>query len=181
MSFDLHAQVAETFRREHNVDYGYRRLETLGFAAEVFEDESVWRKQVKGAPSWVDCKPSEVQQLGTTDTTAQVHPFLFVNALIDAAKKNTGGKTQICIGTVSGLTVYEDADGTRIKGIIVGRTEHEFDVVIIAAGPWTQYASTWNSLVGGTSGPLSTKTMGLDILKQISGERYHSVTIKAKV
>lgn len=127
-------------------------------------------------PDWVDCSPHATHVLGTTDTTAQVHPLQFVHALLEVAGKKTCGRTKVHIGTVGGLVLSELPDGAlSVKGVVVDGQEQEFDHVILAAGPWSQYVPDW--CITGSQ----TEANSLDLLRQIGGERYHSVTMKAKV
>src|SRR5207245_958163 len=65
-------------------DYGYRRLDTFMVAAR--ERGSLSGGHRVPAPSWLDGAGVVTGALGSTDTTAQVHPARFTTALLDAAR-----------------------------------------------------------------------------------------------
>ena len=79
-SFALHAALA----RELPTDYGYRRVDTFMLAA---RERGVvpGGHRVTAPPRWLDGAGIVTAALGSTDTTAQVHPARFTAALIDAA------------------------------------------------------------------------------------------------
>jgi glycine/D-amino acid oxidase-like deaminating enzyme len=70
-SFALHARLAE----ELGGDWGYRPLDTFGG---IVGSASSQRHDL----SWVSDRVSIRQRLGSTETTAQVHPARFTRALI---------------------------------------------------------------------------------------------------
>src|ERR1051326_6398458 len=80
-SFALHAALA----RELPADYGYRRMDTFMLAAHESKAMTGGDRRVT-APSWHDGAGVVVDALGSTETTAQVHPARFTTALIDAAR-----------------------------------------------------------------------------------------------
>jgi glycine/D-amino acid oxidase-like deaminating enzyme len=88
-SFALHAELA----RAVGTDYGYRRMDTFMLAAR--ERESVSGRHRVPAPDWIDGAGVVTAELGSTETTAQVHPARFTAALIEAAP------ARVCIGVVS--------------------------------------------------------------------------------
>src|SRR5213593_229943 len=67
-SFALHAQLA----RELGTDYGYRRVDTFMLAAR--ERGVIAGGDRVPAPAWLDGAGVVSAALGTTETTAQVHP-----------------------------------------------------------------------------------------------------------
>ena len=81
LSFALHAELA----REIGSDYGYRRMDTYMLAAR--EKGAVAGGHRIPAPRWIDGPAIVAGALGSTETTAQVHPALFTTALIDAARE----------------------------------------------------------------------------------------------
>jgi glycine/D-amino acid oxidase-like deaminating enzyme len=107
-SFTLHARLAG----ELGTDYGYRRVDTFAMAAREQGDV-----RFLGA-------------LGSTDTTAQVHPARFTTALIDAARARGAA---LRIGVVQGVV---QRDGVA-RGVTVDGVTLEADAVVLALGPWT--------------------------------------------
>jgi len=92
--------------------------------------------------------------LGSTETTAQVHPARFTTALLDAARSK--GAT-LRLGVVEGVTVHDGA----ARGVQVSGETLAADAVVLALGPWT-------SRVG----------RGLD-LPTVRGLKGYSVTLAA--
>src|SRR5262245_29913940 len=123
-SFALHAELA----RELGTDYGYRRVDTFMLAAR--ERGVIAGGHRTEAPRWLDGAGVVTAALGTTETTAQVHPRRFTEALLDAARAR---------GSALRLGVVEDVvarDGGTV-GIRVGGETIEADAVVLAMGPWT--------------------------------------------
>jgi len=106
-------------------------------------------------PGWVDGNVSKSNNIGETSNTAQVHPYLFTNALVDSAK--TKGAV-VKIGCVQGFEVVDD----QVKGVIVDGEVMLADAVVIAMGPWTKYA---------------LKYLGIDNVNFFS-YRAHSITMR---
>jgi len=104
-SFALHAELA----REIGIDYGYRRVETFMLRAR------------EAGPV------AHLGALGTTETTAQIHPAQFTSALVKAS-----GAT-VRMGRVEDLL---GGDG-RATGVRVDGAALEADAVVLAMGPWT--------------------------------------------
>jgi glycine/D-amino acid oxidase-like deaminating enzyme len=116
-SFALHAQLAA----ELGGDWGYRRMTT-------FSGDLVDRATLH-------------QRLGTTETTAQVHPGAFTAALMRAAE--TRGAS-LRMGEVTGLV----QEAGRVRGVAVDGEPLAGDAVVIAMGPWSILASQWLRLPG---------------------------------
>ncbi|MBM3218852.1 MAG: FAD-binding oxidoreductase [Candidatus Rokubacteria bacterium] len=119
-SFALHAELA----RELKTDYGYRGMDTFMLAARE-------RGRLGGGhrvtpPSWLDGDGVVHAALGTSETTAQVHPARFTQALVDGARAH--GAT-LRIGVVEDVLV---SGGVRVDG-----AELSADAVVVAMGPWT--------------------------------------------
>ena len=126
-SFALHAKLA----RELGADYGYRRLDTFMVAAR--ERGGVSGGHRVTAPQWVDGAGAVTGALGTTETTAQVHPARFTTALLDAARAR---------GSTLRLGVVEEViqrDGVA-RGVRIGGATLDADAVVLAMGPWTTQA-----------------------------------------
>src|SRR5712691_7687946 len=124
-SFKLHAELA----KELETDYGYRRVDTFMLAAR--ERGSVGGGHRVAAPRWLDGAGVVTAALGSTETTAQIHPARFTSALLDAAR------AQLRIGVVEEIVQRDGvARGVRIDGETI-----EGDAVILALGPWTSRAA----------------------------------------
>jgi len=123
-SFALHAVLA----RELGTDYGYRPMDTFMLAAR--ERGAIAGSHRVEAPPWLDGAAVVTGALGTTETTAQVHPRRFTEALLDAASARG---TALRPGVVEDV-IREDhaARGVRVDGEAV-----EADAVVLAMGPWT--------------------------------------------
>ena len=124
-SFALHAELA----KELATDYGYRRMDTFMLAAR--ERGTLTGGHRVAAPRWLDGSGIVTATLGSTETTAQVTPAPFTQALIDGARAH-GAKLHIGVvedlvrrdGAVAGVVT---ADGRALDG----------DAVVLAMGPWT--------------------------------------------
>jgi glycine/D-amino acid oxidase-like deaminating enzyme len=128
-SFALHAQLAE----EIAGDWGYRRMTTYaGFAA-----AQTGRRSAAGSfhLDWVAEDVSLSQRLGGTQTTAQVHPGRFTQALVEAAQPHA----ELHLGQVTGML----RDGGRVERVDVDGDTLAGDAVVIAMGPWSVLAARW--------------------------------------
>lgn len=177
MSYRLHAELAA----EHDgaKRWGFRQVYCGSLAANGRsigkEGRNGWsklpkignghtkRKGVK-VPDALDWFAPETitsySQMGTPETTAQVHPYLFTTSMASLAEEKG---VQIILGSVSSI----DRTSGSINSITYASKETKEQVtitdvtdVIVTAGPWTQH-----------------------VLPEapISATRAHSVTIKADV
>lgn len=133
-SFDLHADLAENL----GIEWGYRRVDTLGVAASPHRDLS--RLRAESPPDWLGSDAAVHGVLGTMETTAQVTPDLFTKGMMAAS----GATLQA--GVVEGVRVSED--GGRVSGVQVDGEVLEADAVVIAMGPWSILACQWLPLPG---------------------------------
>jgi glycine/D-amino acid oxidase-like deaminating enzyme len=128
-SFTLHAELAATLDGR----WDYRRLDTLAVVASA-------RRRLDaaagGLPDWVARDAALQQQLGTTRTTAQVHPEKFTRGMMAAA---IAGGARVQTGEVSGLVRAAD----RVTGVLVDGVAIEADAVLLAMGPWSVLACQW--------------------------------------
>jgi glycine/D-amino acid oxidase-like deaminating enzyme len=124
LSFALHAELA----REIPADYGYRRMNTYMLAAR--ETGAVAGGHRIPAPGWIDGPAIVAGALGSTETTAQVHPALFTRALIEAAQAHGA---QLRKGVVEAVATRDRA----VRGATVDGETLEADAVVLAMGPWT--------------------------------------------
>ncbi len=125
-SFALHTRLAE----EIGGDWGYRRLTTYGGLAGL-------RRRGDGyGIDWLSPGVTVNQRLGSTETTAQVHPGKFTAAMMRAAEARGA---ELHPGEVSAVVLRNGrAAGVEVDGEIV-----EGDAVVIAMGPWSIFAAEW--------------------------------------
>ena len=147
-SFALHARLA----RQLGADYGYRRMDTFMLAAR--ERGTIAGGHRVAAPHWLDGAGVVTASLGSTETTAQVHPARFTAALIDAARAR---------GSALRIGVFEGViqKGGAARGVRVDGETIEADAVVLAMGPWTGRAARGLSLprIGGLKGYSVTLAM----------------------
>lgn len=127
-SFALHAQLAEKI----GGDWGYRRLTTYGGAAGLRHHRSAYDI------GWLSTDITVLQRLGSTETTAQVHPRQFTAAMMQAAQAQGA---ELRLGQVAG--VVRSRDGASVKGVEVDGEFVEGDAVVVAMGPWSILAAEW--------------------------------------
>ena len=127
-SFALHATLAQTL----DGDWGYRRMTTYAGAI----GRPAARSRPGPAPGWISPEITIDGQLGSTTTTAQVHPAAFTTALMHAATQRGAVLRR---GEATGLLRRQD----RITGVQVDGAALEADAVVIAMGPWSIRAASW--------------------------------------
>lgn len=132
-SFALHAELAEELGGE---SWGYRRLDTFG-AFVSSQSRALSRPRASGV-DWIADTVVVDRQLGSTATTAQVHPGAFTTAMMRAAEAR-GAKLRR--GAVTDLVF--GADRSRLRGVEVDGDALEGDAVVIAMGPWSIVAAGW--------------------------------------
>jgi glycine/D-amino acid oxidase-like deaminating enzyme len=147
-SFALHAELA----RQLDTDYGYRRMDTFMLTAR--ERGTVPGGHRVPAPKWLDGDGVVTAELGSTETTAQVHPARFTTALLDAARERG---CALRVGVVTGVIV----DQGQVRGVSVNGQSLEGDAVVLAMGPWT------------------SRCAGNLRLPKVSGLKGYSVTLEA--
>ncbi|KAG2171356.1 hypothetical protein INT43_009017 [Umbelopsis isabellina] len=126
-SFQLHEQLAKELDGEA---YGYRRVDTYA----VTIGSSATGKKINKI-AWLDTeKVAAASSMGTTKSTAQVHPYKFTNALIDDSKKRG---VQVRIGQGVKSLIYDDSL-KKMKGVVLDDdSEIEGDAVVVCMGPWS--------------------------------------------
>ena len=128
-SFALHAELHTALGGDH----GYRRVDTFMMTARERGDLSAARaaRRAIPGPEWLDGPGGVVTAvLGSTETTAQIHPARFTAALVAAVEARGGA---LRIGVVDGMIERDGAAG----GVSVSSEALEADAVVLAAGPWT--------------------------------------------
>ena len=131
-SFALHAELAATL----GIDWGHRRLDTLGVAASPRRDLSRLRRHA--APDWLGPQAAVHGALGTPETTAQVTPDLFTKGMLAASG------AALLEGAVEGIAIE---DGRAVGAVVDGATVAA-DGVVVAMGPWSILACQWLPLPG---------------------------------
>jgi glycine/D-amino acid oxidase-like deaminating enzyme len=131
-SFALHARLAE----EVPGDWGYRRLDTYGGFANF---PGLGRQVRTGRDlAWLSDRVTIGQALGSPQTTAQVHPARFTDAMMGAAEAQGAALRR---GRVTGIVRRSNPD--RAVGVEVDGDIIEGDAVVIAMGPWSILAAQW--------------------------------------
>jgi len=131
-SFELHGSLAASLGR----DWGYRRVETLSVVASARRDVAGYRNLP--SPGWLGGKATVCGRIGTPQTTAQINPAAFTNAMMAAAIDNGAA---LVAGCVDGI-VLSPGSG-RAAGAIVDGAVLASDAVVIALGPWSMLACRW--------------------------------------
>ena len=80
------------------------------------------------------------RQLGSPETTAQVHPARFTETLMRAAQVRGA---RLVIGEALGLARGE---GGAVRGVVVDGEAIAADAVVLAMGPWSLRAAGWADL-----------------------------------
>jgi glycine/D-amino acid oxidase-like deaminating enzyme len=156
-SFVLHAQLA----KEVGDDWNYRQVTTYGGSMGLVPHRSPY------SVGWLSSGVSIAQRLGSTETTAQVHPGKFTVAMMRAAKVH-GGKLRH--GEVTGLPLR----GPRVVGVEIDGEAIAGDAVVVAMGPWSILAAQWlplpavfglkgHSLVFETGDKVSAEALFLEV------------------
>lgn len=157
-SFNLHRVLSEELNGPQS--YGYRPLTTLSLAITESSSSSgspLYKTPGPKLPSWVDGPAKIPRTIGTTETTAQVHPQLFTKTLLNKAAEEYG--LEVVIGR---LEEVEVADGRARAVVLEGGTRMEADAVVLALGPWTSKLSLLSSLF------------------RVSGLKAHSIILEPK-
>lgn len=124
-SFALHRSLAASL--DGASAYGFRPVHTLSICLPSQPGPASPHPLL---PSWVDPSASSAppRELGTPDTTAQVHPGLFTKAVLVASG------AEVVIGEVERVIVR---DG-RVAGVgVKGHGVVDADAVVLALGPWS--------------------------------------------
>ncbi|XP_050208288.1 putative oxidoreductase C1F5.03c [Mercurialis annua] len=160
-SFNLHRSLAQELNGAEL--YGYRPLTTLSLTVTESnnQNQNQSSKSDKNIPSWIDGHARSPRTIGTSETTAQVHPKLFTEAILSKAVKDHG--VEVVIGKVERVEVAVVEDVGRVEAVVLeGGRVIKCDDVVLALGPW--------------SGKFET----LRDLFRVYGLKAHSVVIEPK-
>ncbi|KAJ4962591.1 hypothetical protein NE237_022530 [Protea cynaroides] len=139
-SFNLHRSLANEL--DGNQAYGYRPLHALGLT--LTEDIQKQRSITSSSdlPAWVDGPACNPKSMGTTETTAQIHPQLFTRTLLSTAVARYG--VEVVIGEVEMVEV----EGGQAQGVVLkgGDRVIAADAVVLALGPWSSRLPLLSSL-----------------------------------
>ncbi|KAM3397071.1 putative oxidoreductase TDA3 [Capsicum galapagoense] len=158
-SFNLHCSLAEELNGPQS--YGYRPLTTLSVSvseSSLSSSSSASNQTGPGPlPSWVDGPAKSPRTIGSTSSTAQVHPQLFTKTLLSKAVNEYG--VEVVIGKAERVELAEG----KTRGVVLedGR-EIVADAVLLALGPWTKRFSLLGSIF------------------TIYGIKAHSIVLKPK-
>ncbi|VVB18217.1 unnamed protein product [Arabis nemorensis] len=126
-SFNLHRSLAEELNGVES--YGYRPVTTLSLTVKESS------KPISGGsdlPAWIDGPVKSPSTIGTTETTAQVHPQLFTRKLLSTATKKYG--VEVVIGKLEEVRV----ELGRVDSVLLeGGRVIDTDAVVLAMGPWS--------------------------------------------
>ncbi|WZZ62938.1 putative oxidoreductase TDA3 isoform X2 [Brassica napus] len=151
-SFDLHRSLAEELNGVES--YGYRPLTTLSVT--VTESKPVSSGGL-GLPDWVNGPVKSPSTIGTTQTTAQVHPQLFTRKVLSTAVEKYG--VEVVIGRLEEVRVEQG----RVDSVVLeGGRVIEADSVVLAMGPW------------------SDKLEMLSSVFRVYGTKAHSIVLEPK-
>ncbi|GJX84003.1 putative oxidoreductase TDA3 [Tanacetum coccineum] len=150
-SFNLHRSLAEELNGGEV--YGYRALDTLSLS--VTESDNP-RGRKSTLPAWIDGPAKSPKSIGTTVTTAQVHPQLFTRRLMEAAVAEYG--VEVVIGKVKSV----ETNDREVAAVVEGGGVIGGDAVVLALGPWTSKFSLVSSVV------------------RIHGVKAHSIVLEPK-
>ncbi|KAL0450393.1 UNVERIFIED_CONTAM: putative oxidoreductase C1F5.03c [Sesamum latifolium] len=139
-SFNLHRSLAQELNGAEL--YGYRPVTTLSLSiTETASSAQTNRKSGPNIPSWIDGPAKGPRTIGTTETTAQVHPQLFTKTLLSKAVEEYGLKV-----VIAKLERVEVAEGEAKAVVLEGGGAIDADAVVLALGPWTGKLSLLSSL-----------------------------------
>jgi glycine/D-amino acid oxidase-like deaminating enzyme len=118
------------------------------------------RRHVPAELDWLSDGVIIASRLGTTETTAIVHPRKFTSAIMRAAR---GQGAELREGRVTGLV--RRADGSAVRGVEVDGGVIEADAVVVAMGPWSLLAARWMVVpaVFGQRSPSIVYDLGSDV------------------
>ncbi|ERM99286.1 hypothetical protein AMTRI_Chr02g253920 [Amborella trichopoda] len=149
-SFRLHQTLAQELDGPRA--YGYRPLNALSLT--FSEQPNAYKVVAGGVSPWIDGPVRRLSTIGTPETTAQVHPKLFSETLLRAARDRYG--VEVVMGEVESVEV----EGGRVRGVLVGGELLPADAVVLALGPWSNRLPLLSSIF------------------RVSGVKAHSIVLE---
>ena len=144
-SFELHARLADEHNGEEN--WGYRKVTSADCDTVRYHNEAQLQQNPVTATrgglispddlDWV--KSSVFKWFKPLGDTAQVHPYLFTNAVLRLALE-----AGVELITGQALSITRSENGKEVKSVLFRDPQHEDSRelpatnVILAAGPWTR-------------------------------------------
>lgn len=157
-SFNLHRSLAQ--KLDGPQSYGYRPLNSLSVSITEHQQNPSSSSKASGnskIPSWVDGPARNPRTIGTTETTAQVHPQLFTRTLLSTAIANYG--VEVVIGKLERVEI----GGGRVESVVLeGGRVIDADEVVLSLGPWSGRFSLLSSIF------------------RVSGLKAHSIVLEPK-
>jgi glycine/D-amino acid oxidase-like deaminating enzyme len=160
-SFGLHAALPGVLAG----DWGYRRM--TAYSGFVVPERDA-RRHLPAELGWLSDSVVIQSRLGTTETTAIVHPRAFTVAMMSAALAHGA---ELRHGRVTGIV--RTADGSTVKGVEVDGGVVESDAVVVAMGPWSVMAWLALPLVSGQRSPSLVYDTGADVPAEALFLEYH--------
>ncbi|KVI02718.1 FAD dependent oxidoreductase [Cynara cardunculus var. scolymus] len=136
-SFGLHRSLAEELNGREL--YGYRPVNALSLS--IAESENPPRSRKSKLPPWIDGPAKTPKTIGTTETTAQVHPQLFTRTLMEKAVAEYGAEVVI------GKLLSVETGGGKISAVVEGGGVIDGDAVVLALGPWSSKLTLLSSII----------------------------------
>lgn len=129
VSFQLHQDLANDLDGFNS--YGYRPLSTFSIVFDTSRDE---QGETPEEVEWINRDiVRSFEEIGCTETTAQLNPELFTHKLIEEAKKT--GRVEVRIG--HGVSELIFKDGT-VTGVKLDNDENlNADKTVVCMGPWS--------------------------------------------
>jgi glycine/D-amino acid oxidase-like deaminating enzyme len=152
-SFALHAELPGAI----GDDWSYGR--TTAYSGHILRDRDPRRHAPSGL-GWLADGIAISHCVGTSETTATVHPRKFTAAIMRAAQKHGA---ELRTGVVTGLV--RGGSESIVRGVEVAGSTTEADATVIAMGPWSGLASEWLPLpdVYGQQSPSIVYDTGGDV------------------
>ena len=155
LSWEMHEAAVASFPPGVRESVGYRKIRTvmaaLGRDGDVVRDgEEMERVLGAGDAGWMDGDGiAEVEVADEGEGTAQITPYPYVMALLEAARGVDGVEIEVREGTrVVGF--HPKGEGKGVGGVVVeGGEVVEGDDVVIAMGPWSGMVNQWLSELEG--------------------------------
>ncbi|CAO3610755.1 unnamed protein product [Cunninghamella blakesleeana] len=141
-SFKLHEQLSEILKGEKR--YGYRNVDTYSITMTDDSDDITRKPSNKEdyVPWLYQHRITHIDRLAEKSETAQVHPKLFTETVIEQAQAT--GKVELITGIGVKQLIYEEDNNNSshqpktVKGVLLDDgKEIMADSVVLCMGPWS--------------------------------------------